>query len=352
MAGEKTEQASQKKREDERKKGHIFQSQDIVTSASLISFFALLKIMGGTFSNQLTAGVKGLFSGISANIASSGDMKQRFLTIFVLSAEILIPIMVVAIAVSVIATMVQTRLLVNFGQMKPDFKRMSPIQGLSRIFSLKSLVELLKAILKVCAIGLVIFFEIRTRLIEIMLLFDMSLGNAFSWTAQMILDIGFKASAAMLVIGIADYFYQWWSYEKQIRMSKQELKDEFKQTEGNPETKGRIRNIQRKMAQTRMMQEVPKADMVIRNPTHYAVALKYDTSGKGAPLVVAKGQDNVALKIVEIAEKHKVYVTENKPLAQGLYKAVEIGDEIPAEFYKAVAEILAYIYRLRRAGRA
>lgn len=351
MAGEKTEQASQKKREDERKKGHIFQSQDIVTSASLISFFALLKIMGATFSNQLTSGIKSLFGGISANIASSGDLKQRFITVFALSAEILIPIMVVSIAVSFIATMVQTRLLVSFNQMKPDFKRMSPIQGLARIFSLKSLVELLKAILKVCAIGLVIFFEIRTRLNEIMLLFDMSLGNAFNWTAQMILDIGFKVSAAMFVIGIADYFYQWWSYEKKIRMSKQEIKDEFKQTEGNPETKGRIRNIQRKMAQQRMMQEVPNADMVVRNPTHYAVALKYDKTGKGAPVVVAKGQDNVALKIVEIAEKNKVFVTENRPLAQGLYKAVEIGDEIPAEFYKAVAEILAYIYRLKRAGR-
>jgi flagellar biosynthetic protein FlhB len=351
LAGEKTEQASSKKREDERKKGHIFQSQDIVTSASLIGFFYLLSIMGTTFGKQITEGMQSLLRNMPVYISGESDMKNRFITVITVCAEVLIPIMVVAIAISFIATMVQTRLLVSFNQMKPDFSRMSPLQGMKRLFSIKSLVELLKAIVKISAIGLVIFFELRTRMNNILLLFDMSLGGAFIWTVQMILDIGFKASIAMLIIGLGDYFYQWWSFERDIRMSKEEIKDEYKQTEGNPETKSRIKGAQRKMAKARMMQAVPEADVVIKNPTHFAVALKYDKDGKGAPVCVAKGQDNIALKIIEIANEHKVFVTENIPLARALFKAVEVGDEIPAEFYKAVAEVLAYIYRLKRAGR-
>lgn len=351
MAGEKTEQASAKKREDERKKGHIFQSQDIVTSSSLICFFILLNILGPTIGRQITEGMQSLIISMPLYISGASDIKSRFITVIYTCAEVLIPIMLVAVCATIISTMVQTRLLVSFNQLKPDFGRLSPIQGIKRLFSIKSIVELLKAILKISAIALVIFYELSPQISKILLLFDMGLGEAISWTAKMILDIGLKASVAMLIIGLGDYFYQWWSYERDIKMSKEELKDEFKQIEGNPETKSRIRGMQRKMAKARMMQAVPEADVVIRNPTHYAVALKYNSSGRGAPMVVAKGQDNIALKIVEIATEHKIFVTENKPLAQALFKAVEIGDEIPSEFYKAVAEVLAYIYKLKRAGR-
>ena len=351
MADEKTEQASPKKREDERKKGHVFQSQDIITSASLICFFSLLNVMGSTFGGQIAAGMKRLIEGMPTYISGSSDMKSLFITVFYTSAQVLVPIMLIAVFITMLATMVQTRLLVSANRLKPDFSRLSPIQGIKRLFSLKSIVELVKALLKITAICLVIFFELNARIGKILLLFDMSLPDAVSWTAQIILDIGLKASVAMLAIGLGDYFYQWWDFERKMRMTKQEVKDELKQTEGNPETRGRIRGLQRKMAKARMMQAVPQADAVIRNPTHYAIALKYDAGGKGAPVVVAKGRDNIALKIVEIALANKVFVTENRPLAQALYKAVEVGDEIPAEFYKAVAEVLAYIYRLRRAGR-
>ena len=352
MAGERTEKASPKKREDERKKGHIYQSQDIVVAASLLCFFALLKVMGPGFGHRITQGMQKLLTMMPDRLSGPGDMAKDLTITLNIVAGILVPIMIVALAVTIIATMVQTRLLVSFNQLKPDFGRMSPIQGIKRLFSLKSLVELVKALLKITAIGLVIYFEIKPQLHQVLTLFDMSLGTAVSWSVQMILGIGIKAAIAMLVIGLGDYFYQWWNFEKEIKMSKEEIKEEFKQSEGNPETKSRIRGLQRKMSKERMMQAVPTADVVIRNPTHYAIALKYEANGSGAPIVVAKGQDNVALRIVEIAQQNHVFITENKPLAQALFKACDVGDEIPAQFYKTVAEVLAYIYRLKRAGRA
>lgn len=350
MAGEKTEKATPKRREDERKKGHIFQSNDIVTAAAMLSIFWLFKILGASMMNNMRTGVRGLLSGVS-DVTDPGDIKSNVYLAFIMAGNILIPILIVSVVVTIFATMSQTRLLVSGNQIKPDFKRLSPIQGFKRIFSLKSVVELLKALAKITAVGVIIFIELQSRINDVFALCNMSVGSAFAWTIDLIIDIGLKASAAMLAIGVMDYFYQWWSFEKNMRMSKDEIKEEFKETEGNPETKSRIRNVQRRMAKARMMQAVPGADVVIRNPTHYAVALKYDAEGRGAPVVVAKGQDIIALKIVEIAEQNNVFITENKPLAQALFKAVEVGDEIPAEFYKAVAEVLAYIYRLRRAGR-
>jgi flagellar biosynthetic protein FlhB len=211
--------------------------------------------------------------------------------------------------------------------------------------------EVFKSILKIIIIGYIMYAEISSQIPQILQIYATSVSISVSWTADLILNICFKASAAFLIIGIADYFFQWWDYERRLKMTKQEIKEEFKQTEGNPQTKNRIRSVQRRLAQNRQIQAVPTADVVIRNPTHYAIALKYDKDKTKAPVVLAKGQNNVALKIVEIAEASRVHIIENKPLAQALYKTVNVGDEIPEEFYKAVAEVLAYIYRLKRAGR-
>jgi flagellar biosynthetic protein FlhB len=169
----------------------------------------------------------------------------------------------------------------------------------------------------------------------------MSLNNSLAWIGNSIYDIAITIAMYMCIFAAADYFYQWWQYEKDIRMTKQEIKDEFKQTEGDPQVKSRIKEIQRKMATMRMMRKVPEADVVIRNPTHYAVALKYKPGKDRAPIVVAKGINLVALRIIEIAEQHGVELVENKPLARGLYEAVELDRAIPEEFYKPVAEILA-----------
>lgn len=351
MAGEKTEKASAKKREDERKKGHIYQSADIVSAITMLCMFGAIKVLGPNYLGQMGNGMKTLLSSMNTIIIGQEDMAEKFRYVVLVAAEVVLPIMAVAAASSIIVTVVQTRLLFAPSQLKPDFSRINPIKGFGRLFSMNSFAEFIKSLIKIIVIAVLIYNEISPQIQKILLLFDTSLSDSLSWVGSVVIDIGFKLSLAMLIIGAVDYFYQWWSYERQMKMTKEEVKEEFKQMEGNPETKGRIRNLQRRMSQMRMMQAVPVADVVVRNPTHFAVAIKYDEKKSRAPVVVAKGRDLVALKIVEIAIKNNVSVTENKPLAQALYKTVEIGQEIPEEFYKAVAEVLAYLYRLRRAGR-
>ena len=351
MAGEKTEKASEKKREDERKHGHIFQSQDIVTALSMLVFFLLLKAMGSTFTRQITGGMRGLLEGMTTDVSGWASMRVQLVRTVAVAMGVLLPVMLVTVGASIIGTMAQTRMLVYPGEMKFQLNRLSPIQGIKRMFSVRSLFELVKSLIKVAAVGAVIYAQIRPQIGHVLLLFDSGLGDSLSWMFSTVMDVGFKASMVMLFIGVGDYFFQWYTFERDIRMSKQEVREEYKQMEGNPETKSRIRGLQRRMARQRMMQAVKTADVVIRNPTHFAVALRYRGRERGAPVVVAKGQDAVALRIVAEAERHHIYVTENIPLARALYRSVEIGQEIPAEYYKAVAEVLAYIYRLRRAGR-
>lgn len=351
MPGEKSEKATSKRRHDERKKGHVFQSQDLASAAVLLSVFGALKYIGPQLFGGMMSGMVYSFQDSYVNITGYDGVKHFFFTTILKMAPYLLPILAMSILASVIVTMAQTRLLFTPGQLKPKFQRISPIQGLKKMFSLRSFVEMIKSILKITIIAVVIYNDIQPQITDAFKLFDTGLGPAVVWLGSVIIDVGFKASIAILIIGVADYIYQWWDFEKSIRMSKQEVKDEYKQIEGNPEIKGHIRSMQRRMARMRMMQAVPSADAVIKNPTHFAVAIKYDEKLGKAPFVVAKGRDNIALKIIAIAEKNGVYVTENRPLAQALYKATEIGSEIPVEFYKAIAEILAYIYRLRKAGR-
>lgn len=351
MPGQKTEKATSKKRSEQRKEGNVVQSQDIVGAVVLLSIFGTLKADGGQFVNTIANAMHYFLSGIGADITGGSDMRQRYIILLAISAQVLAPIIIVNIVVSIVATFAQTRLLISPNIVKFKLSKINPINGFKNLFSPKSMVEVLKSIIKIIIIGVIIFNEIQAQLPKILIIYGKSVSDSVSWTAQFVLDVCFKASIAFLIIGVADYFYQWWDYERRIKMSKEEIKEEYKQTEGNPETKGRIKSEQRKMAQKRQMQEVPTADVVIRNPTHYAIALRYDRGKAKAPVVVAKGQNNIALKIVEIAVASRVHVIENRPLAQALYKTVEVGDEIPEEFYKAVAEVLAFIYRLKRAGR-
>jgi flagellar biosynthetic protein FlhB len=279
------------------------------------------------------------------------DLQDIFGSTFGILAGILVPIFAASVATSVAGSLAQTRFLFAPAQLTPKFERISFAKGVQKLLSPKSLVEMAKSLVKIVVILTIMWREIAPQLPQIVRLFDADLRQALGWAASLAVNVGFKAGAALLVIGIADYFYQWWSYERSIMMSKQEVRDEMKQTEGNPQIKARVRSLQRRMARMRMMQAVPQADVVVRNPTHFAVALKYDEKTGRAPFVVAKGAGNVALKIVEIAGANGVHVTENQPLAQALYRSVEIGSEIPSEFYRAVAEVLAYIYTMKRAGR-
>lgn len=351
MAGEKTEKATTKRRKEQRKEGNIVLSQDIVGAAVLFGIFGMLKAMGQQYVTYMANGMKTLLGGIGQNLAGLSDLKQKFGLVVIISIEVLAPIFIVNLAISIIATMAQTKLLISPKAAKFKLSKINPISGFKNMFSAKAIGETVKSVIKTIIIGYIMFSEIQANLPQLFTLSNEDVGTSAAWIAQFILDVCFKACAAFLIIGIVDYFYQWWDYERRMKMSKQELKEEYKETEGNPETKGRIRGQQRKMSQQRQIQAVPSADVVIRNPTHYAIALKYDREKAHAPVVVAKGQNNVALKIVEVAMASRVHIIENVPLAQALYKTVEVGQEIPEEFYKAVAEVLAYIYKLKRAGR-
>lgn len=253
----------------------------------------------------------------------------------------------IAAAAAVTAAIVQTKGLVSFKAIKPKFSRMNPLSGLKNMISLKGMVELLKSILKIILLFYIIYLCIRSELNVLPKMIDMSVNEATSSIGSVLWNIIVKVSIAFAFVAGFDYLYQRWSYEKNLRMTKQEIKEEFKMTEGDPKIKGQIKQKQQAMSRRRMMQAVPEADVVIRNPTHFAVALKYDTEKNNAPVVIAKGQDQLALKIVEIAKEHDIVVMENKPLARALYADVDLDREIPSEFYNAVAEVLAYVYSLK-----
>lgn len=262
--------------------------------------------------------------------------------------KMIVPIGAAAMLFSIIFNGVQTRFRFTFSLLKPKFSRINPLNELKKVFSLKSLVELLKSIIKLIVIIFVVYTEISSNMEKMINMPLARLEETIVWVAKIVYNTIIKISVIMLIFGAADYLYQWWSYEREIMMTKQEVKDEYKRLEGDPHIRGRIKEIQRKMSLMRMMHKVPSADVVIKNPTHYAVALKYEPKKDIAPVVIAKGKDHVALKIIEIAEKNNVYITENRPLARGLYEAVDINQRIPEEFYKAVAEIIAFIYKLKK----
>jgi flagellar biosynthetic protein FlhB len=225
---------------------------------------------------------------------------------------------------------------------------MNPLSGLKKMVSAKSLVELIKSVVKIVIIGLVVNDVFKAKAKEVPALMTHDLNSSLKYMIDTSMDIAFRVGIFLAIYAAGDYFYQWWEYEKNLRMTKQEVKEEYKQMEGDPKIKGQIRQKQRQMGMMRMMQAVPSADVVITNPTHYAIALKYDQKVSRAPVVVAKGKDAIALRIKEKAKESNVQMVENRPLAQALYVSTDIGEAIPEDLYKAVAEILAQVYKLKK----
>ena len=259
-----------------------------------------------------------------------------------------LPFLLVAATVAIFFHLAQTRMNFAFSRLKPDFSKINPIRGFKNLFSIRSVVELIKSIIKIVIVGAIIYSEIKGNFFGFGTMFDKSIIDSLTWTCKLIFDIVIKAGLYFLIFGILDYFYQWWDYERQIRMSFQDIKDEYKQSEGDPQVRGRIRERQRRMSMLRIAQKVPQADVVIKNPTHFAVAIKYNHEKDKAPRVIAKGQDYLALKIIEIAEANRITVSENPPLARGLYRSVALEQEIPEEYFQAVAEILVFVYSKTR----
>lgn len=347
FSGEKTEKATPKKRQDERRKGRVAKSQDINTVILLTFCLFALFIFGGFMLETMTLLFIEAFTNLIHWDVTSESVAYVFNGASLEAAKILAPIMLLAIIAGISSNLIQTRgFLLSTEPLKFDLKRLDPIQGAKRIFSVRALVELLKSLLKITFIGTITFVVIWLYKDEVLMLIFKNAENALSLFGRIAIVMGFAATAALLFLAVLDYLYQRYDFEKNMRMSKQDIKDEYKNMEGDPLIKSKIKEQQRMMATRRMMAEVPEADVVITNPTHYAIALKYDEEKALAPYVVAKGVDRTALKIREIAEKHQVVTVEDKPLARSLYGLVEIGESIPEEFYQSVAEVLAYVYQL------
>ncbi|MCM3569582.1 flagellar biosynthesis protein FlhB [Neobacillus mesonae] len=344
FSGEKTEKATPAKRREVRKKGQIAKSQEISTALTLLFAFSGFLILGKSFIEGCLDIYRHSFREYLLWDLSIESTKLLFNQLVIDSVKLVAPILLIVMIVGIAANLMQVGFMFNFSLLKVDFKKLDPIQGIKRLFSFRSIVELVKSILKILIIGVVVFMVIWSRKNEFLTIGEKDLWSASRFVGSMIIQIGIAASASLLVLAAGDFIYQKFSFEKKIRMSKQEIKDEYKKTEGDPVIKGKRRAIQRQMAMNQMIREVPKADVVITNPTHFAVAIRYDFNTMDAPQVIAKGQDYLALKIKEIAKQHKIMMVENRPLARALFASVEIGEAIPEELFNAVGEVLAYVY--------
>ncbi|MGM0844613.1 MAG: flagellar biosynthesis protein FlhB [Bacillota bacterium] len=347
FAGEKTEKATPKKRQDSREKGQTAKSQDVNTAVILLAVFLFL-----TFSASYTANIiydlfRKSFQDYMIMDLTQGSFSLIFIEVMQQVAILLGPIMLVALLAGIFSNYIQVGVLFTSKPLEPKLEKIDPIKGAKRIFSIRAIVELLKSILKIGFVGAITFVILWLNIEEVLSLPFKSIYDSMATMGSLTVQMGIAASLALLFLSVFDYLYQKYDFEKNIRMSKQDIKDEYKKSEGDPLIKSKIKQRQREMAMRRMMQEVPQADVVITNPTHFAIALKYDESKSDAPYVIAKGVDYMAQKIKFIANENEVIMVENRPLARSLYDSAEIGQAIPEEFFKAVAEILAYVYRMK-----
>lgn len=349
FAGEKTEKATPKKRQDARKKGQVLKSQDVTAAVLLLMMFIFLFVAAPSMFKGLVGFLNQTFErNLLIDTLTADVAMEMFVESLKEMAKIVLPIMLAAMVAGIGANYFQFGLLFTTETLKLDLKKMDPIKGIKKIISLRAIINLIKSLLKVSFIGAVTTIVIWMNLEKVLSLAFKSPWESLGTVAYLTGIMGLAAALMLVFIALLDYMYEKYEYEKQLKMSKQDIKDEHKNSEGDPLIKSKIKQRQREMAMRRMMQEIPSADVVITNPTHYAIALKYDEDSMDAPRVVAKGTDFVAQKIKMIAKEHDVIMVENRPLARAMYDQVEIGDAVPEEFFKAVAEILAYVYRIKR----
>ena len=346
---EKTEVPTEKKRRESREEGQVAFSKEL-SSAALLAGIVLTLV---ATSPIILDAMRQLMSQIFRDLAQSEELSID--SIFTLSGEILsiilpafAPFAAVIIFVGILASVLQVGVLITFKAIAPKFNKISPLTGLKRLFSSQSLADFLKSMAKLIIVGFVGYLTYIEKITELNGLSVSTPEYILSYNFTVVAEVAGKIVLALVAIAIFDYFYQRWHHEQQLMMTKQEVKDETKQTEGDPLLKARIRQIQREMSNARMMQEVPKADAVIVNPTHFSVAILYDRDVMTAPEVIAKGADHLALRMRTVARENNVPILERPELARDLYANVEIGDDIPERFYKAIAEILAFVYRLRK----
>ncbi|MDH8676614.1 flagellar biosynthesis protein FlhB [Fusibacter bizertensis] len=347
---EKTEQPTSKKMQDSREKGQIPQSKDLNGAVSLLAVFMAFSFFSNyyvenligyyQFAMNLTVDTASLFS-------SNGINKFMSETIFFI-LKMSLPLLLVALVSGLLLSYIQVGFIFTTETIKPKLEKINPLKGLKNMFSTRSLVEMLKSVSKAVLLLYVAISYIAGHMRELLITQELELGPIVLVMWSLIYGVVIRCAILLFVIAVFDFAYKRWKNNKDLMMSKQEIKEEYKQSEGDPQLKSKIKEKQRTLAMSRMMQEVPKADVIITNPTHFAVALKYDASIGDAPLVTAKGQDLIAQNIKRIASENNVPIVENKPLAQTIYKTVDIGSFIPGDLYEAVAEVLAYVYSLKK----
>lgn len=349
--GEKTEPATSKKLNDIRKEGQVAKSKELITAVSLMSLFIILKIYLSKLGTGLIDVYTQVYNSISKvvddsynglPIRTAGSVMQQVIIDMI---KLVIPILLVAIVIAILGNMLQQKWMVTAKPLQPKFSKISPISGFKRMFSVRQLVELIKSISMISIIMIVVYNTVKSKMNILLTFYDVGLNTALSTIGSIIIDLGIKISAVFLIVGFADLFYQRIKFKNDNMMTKQEIKDEFKNTEGDPQVKGQIKRRMQEVSRRRMMQQLPEADVVITNPTHFAVALKYEPDAGKAPVVIAKGADYLAFQIKDKAKEYNIAIVENKSLARILYHNIDIGMEIPPELYQAVAEILAVVMR-------
>lgn len=342
---QKTEDPTSKKLEDARKKGQVPVSKEVGNFMLLFGAGLVILMMGPTMAEGVRDLSRGFIEYPHMYDVSNAGLPLLFQEVIIGMLWVLGIPFVLLVFFAAAGHLIQNGFVVALERIEPKPDKLNPLNGLKNQFSLKNLVEFVKNVSKIVLVGVVLTLVIMPEMLDIELYPQLSLGLTLERLYDMIVILLIATIALTAVIAGLDFAYQRYEFNKQMKMSKQEIKDEYKQTEGSPEIKAKVRQIRMERAQQRMMSNVPKADVVITNPTHYAVALQYDVGAMAAPVCVAKGQDNIALKIREVAEEHKITIMENPPVARALFATVEIDQEIPPEHYKAVAEIISFVFR-------
>ena len=344
--GEKTEDPSTKRREDFRKKGQVVQSKEVQTAALFTVVLLFWMFYLPTFWSKFTTLLFSIWqSSGQFEVTPASTMSLAFFLLQQL-AYLMIPLFFLVLIVAFFSSVFQFGWLLTSKPLIPDFSKMNPISGMARFFSKKSIIEVIKSIIKVLLIAYIGFSTVLNNFEEALILVDSSVVSAISFLGRIALIVFAKICALLILLAFLDFMFQKWEMEEKMKMTKQEVKEEFKQSEGDPHIKAQIRQIQQEMARKRMMADVPKADVVVTNPTHLSVAIQYDSENMDAPLIIAKGADFIAMRIREIARENDIPIIENPPVARLLHK-LEIGEHIPEDLFKAVAEILAHVYSLK-----
>jgi flagellar biosynthesis protein FlhB len=348
---DRTEPASAKRLDEARREGRIPRSRDLTTAAVMLAAGLALMSMGGSIGSSLGELMRAGLTPSHDTLMDASAMPQVLGSSALLALKAIAPVLLITLAAALAAPIVLGGWAFSPSALAPDFKRLNPMAGLQRMVSLRSWVELAKALVKFAVVGGIGVLVIRSNLSELMSLGSeptaSGIGHAMLLTGKALVSLTF----ALVLIAAVDAPFQLWQYHKEMRMTREELRQEARESDGSPEVKGRIRALQREMSERRMMSDVPKADVIVVNPTHYAVALRYDEKTMRAPVVVAKGVDLMAARIREVATEHKIPIFEAPPLARALHRTAEIGDEIPTGLYVAVAQVLTYIFQLRAAQR-